>query len=237
MMLNAIRDELRLISKECLLLAGAVQIGVWAFIEALLGFLGTAVGEDVSVAMGGVIAGGAGLFVIGLYSLIQFGVSFTMALSMGRTRRACFVSKAAALLMMSACSAALTYALCWASEALRLTAYHGSGMNASFFIVHEYTFAWLAAHVAIVGLCALYGAVMQRFGRTGFWVVYMLLFLPMAASGPILSAVFNEDGLLYPIGRAISALGPASLGVGLLLLAAVLGGAAWGVLRRTSVRI
>ena len=38
----------------------------------------------------------AGLFVIGLYSLIQFGVSFTMALSMGRTRRACFVSKAAA---------------------------------------------------------------------------------------------------------------------------------------------
>ena len=236
-MLKDIRGEFRLISKECLLLVGAVQIGVWAFMEALLGWLGAAVGEDVSVAMGGVIAGGAGLFALGLYALIQFGVNFTMALSMGRTRRACFVSKAAVLLAMSACSAALTYALSWASEALRLTVYHGSGLNASFFIVHEYTFAWLAAHVVVIGLCALYGAVMQRFGRTGFWVVYMLIFLPMAASGPILSAVFDEDGMLYPVGRAVLVMGPASIGVGLLLAAAVLGGAAWGVLRRTSVRI
>ena len=236
-MLNVIRDELRLMSKECLLLVGAVQLGMWAFIEALLGFLGTAVGEDVSVAMGGVIAGGAGLFALGLYGLIQFGVSFTTALSMGRTRRACFVSKAAALLAMGVCSAALTYALCWASEALRLTVYHGRGLNASFLFVHEYTSAWLAAHVAVIALCMLYGAVMQRFGRAGFWVVYMLIVLPMAASGPILGAVFNEDGLLYPVGRAILAMGPASIGVGLLLAAAVLGGAAWGVLRRTSVRV
>lgn len=224
-------------SKECLLVVGAVQLGIWAFIEALLGLLGTAVGEDVSVAMGGAIAGGAGLFALGLYGLVQFGINFTMALSMGRTRRACFVSKAAALLVMSACSAALTYALCWASEALRLTVYLGRGLNASFLIVHEYTFAWLAAYVAVVALCALYGAVMQRFGRAGFWVVYMLVILPMAASGPILHAVFDEAGLFYPVGRAIVALGPAAIGAGLLLAAAVLGGAAWGVVRRTSVRI
>ena len=237
-MLQATACELRLNGWEYVGAAAIIGWGGW-LLFAIFAFVS---GDGDFLRAAPIVAVCLAAFSGWLLCLVSFSSNFSMALSMGRTRRVYFVSSLTNNFLAAAAAMGLCYPSAWLAWALQglaglARADFAAGTEPGLLMYHRYWAVLLASALGAVALGAALGALVMRFGQKGFWVIWFV----GVFGGAVMSAVSRiRTG---PIGAFVTACrtwanglsaagwwGVAGAGV-LALLAA-----AWLLVRRASVK-
>ena len=113
-------------------------------------------------------------------NIIATSTSFSMALSMGCTRRAYFISSGAAQLLLTLAAGLAAYPVAWADELLRRAVYgtlplEGGTLESANPILgmfHHSLWAVLLLAVSVVVVGQFFGAVVWKLGMKGYWIVW-----------------------------------------------------------------
>ena len=200
------------------------------------------VSGEAWVGLGGVGFAVGALLVMFIVNIVSVSSSFSMALSMGCTRRAYFLSSECAMVLWTLAAALLALPAALADEALRPVLAPADARplleaNPMLGLYRDHFWTVALGALSVVALGQFFGAVIWKWGVTGYWIIWggsMLL-------GALASyAADARAGWLYAAARplvlrcaAFSAAQWAALWAGAI---AVLFLAVWLFLRRASLK-
>lgn len=187
---------------------------------------------------------GAGFTMLGM-NVVTGSTGFSMAVTMGCTRRGYFWPSLLVQLVGTFVVLLCAYPVSWVSEGLRRVFFSGMTLDGQNFIAsnptlllfHDYFWTVPLIALGIVAFGMVAGGLLTRFGRVGFWVVWVV-FMFFSLGMPQVAEV--ESGPLYVAREAVLAatvgFGPAHWSAVIAALALIVIGAAWAMLRRACVK-
>lgn len=187
---------------------------------------------------------GAGFTMMGM-NVITASNGFSMAVTMGSTRRGYFWPSLLVQLVGTFAVLLCAYPVSWVSEGLRRVFMSGMPLegetfvdaNPTLLLFHDHFWMVPVIALGIVAFGMVAGALLMRFGRVGFWIVWVA-FMFFSLAMPQVAEV--ESGPLYEVRRAIVAatfrFGPAHWAALAVVLALIVIGVAWAMLRRACVK-
>lgn len=187
---------------------------------------------------------GAGFTMLGL-NVVTASSGFSMAVVMGSTRRGYFWPSLLVQLVGTFAVLLCAYPVSWVSEMLRRAFVSQIPPDGETFIAANPTlllfqdYFWLVPLIAlgIVAFGMAAGGMLTRFGRAGFWVVWVI-FMFFSLAMPQVAEV--KSGPLYVAREAVLAatvgFGPVHWAAVIAALAFIVIGAAWAMLRRACVK-
>lgn len=239
---KVLRNELRDYPKAMLLCGGA-SVGFWAFGVLLSLLIRFTEGDLFYLPLGGIMALFGGMFALIFTLASAFSAGFELAVKMGVTRRGFLIGEAlfaliaavsvmvtAALLMLLEIPVGMLVAEEWLTDGFALT------FEVAAFIPW-YIWAALPFVVVILGMFA--GAVFSRFGRTAFWVLYLVFFTPVWLGSPIADILESGDTstpiaqFIISAAQVLSAVpGGVWIALGCLIPAALAAFAVWSLMKQ-----
>lgn len=176
------------INRKDFLLALAIPAGMGVFLTGVLVCLGIFTGETENFPP----LGGIGFyFGAGLYGLIMAvgcsGVHFNMALKMGAVRRRYLL--ASAIIIWGTCFALLLLGNLWSFAEKGLAALAGIRLDVVLYVGPHWA-ALAALAITIIG--GWMGALLMRFGKVGFWVIWALWMVLSLGGGQLAGLVGNS---------------------------------------------
>ncbi len=113
-------------------------------------------------------------------NIVATSTSFSMALSMGCTRRAYFISGGVAQLLLTLAAGLAAYPVAWADALLRRAVYGAlpldggtlESANPILGMFHHSLWAVLLLAVSVVVVGQFFGAVVWKLGIKGYWIVW-----------------------------------------------------------------
>ena len=187
---------------------------------------------------------GAGFTMLGM-NVVTSSTGFSMAVVMGSTRRGYFWPSLLVQLLGTFAVLLCAYPVSWVSEGLRrliasqmpIEGETFVAANPTLLLFHDYFWVVPLIALGIVAFGMAAGGMLMRFGRAGFWVVWVI-FMFFSLGMPQVAEV--ESGPLYTAREAVLAatagFGPAHWAAVVAALALIVIGAAWAMLRRACVK-
>lgn len=187
---------------------------------------------------------GAGFTMFGM-NVVTASTGFSMAVTMGCTRRGYFWPSLLVQLVGTFVLLLCAYPVSWVSEWLRrmfVAQIPPDGesfiaSNPTLLLFHEYFWVVPLIAVGIVALGIVAGALFTRFGRVGFWIAWVI-FMFFSLGMPQVAEV--QSGPLYVAREAVLKLtagfGPAHWAALFIALGIVMVGVTWAMLRRACVK-
>lgn len=187
---------------------------------------------------------GAGFTMVGM-NVVTASTGFSMAVVMGSTRRGYFWPSLLVQLVGTFAVLLCAYPVSWVSEMLRrafVSQIPPDGesfiaANPALVLFHDYFWVVPLIALGIVAFGMAAGGLLTRFGRVGFWIVWVI-FMFFSLGMPQVAEV--ESGPLYTACEAVLAatvgFGPAHWAAVIVALALIVIGAAWAMLRRACVK-
>lgn len=185
-MIKAIQKQCRVQWRDALtmlaILASAFAAGL--VIEICVQFFAH---ESEFAPIGIILAGIAGVYLFLAQTAAEFSVNYSFAVKMGMTRRRFLVGATFFAFVQNV----LTGCIVWALYSLDygIAVLRGATNLGNFPVVLPMWWLFAAAGVVVLLGGFFCGALMQRYGKAGFWVIYCIVFLPMILGGVFADAI------------------------------------------------
>lgn len=199
------RNEMRDYPKAMLLCGGAV-VGFWLFGVLLSLLIRFTEGDLFYIPLGGIMSAFGGVFAL-IFSLASsYSAGFELSVKMGATRRGYLIGESLFALFLAVSSMAVSLAMILLEIPVGMLVaeeWRTNGLALTFEVVSFVPwYIWAAIPFAVVIIGMFAGALFSRFGRTAFWIMYLVFFTPVWLGSPIAEIIESGD-TSTPIGRII----------------------------------
>lgn len=246
-MIKAIRDEMKGGLSMIGLMAG-VGWGMWLLLTVIFSLvLHFSSGYSEWADIGSIVALVMVLFLGWITTMVMFSFGFQMAVTMGRTRRKYAVSALCANMLQLLAGLAAVYPTMWASLLVKRVffpalPFEGGTWQASsptYFMYHRHLGLTLGIGLLLVLVGMALGALMMRYGRVAFWIMWGICVFGGAGVGLISRLVESSPRLtavLAACGTWVRNMPGLALALAWALVMVILSGIGWLLVRKASVR-